>query len=121
MKCLICHNQFNVKRNITSLFVEPIRYRCPACDRRYQTKLKELILPIERYLLHVFYHVTESCGFQIDAFDDKYEEFLIKHLSNFRKGSTLIVVESLTEELFGLLDLIEISHIYVYCLYVFEI
>lgn len=121
MKCLICQNQFNVKRNIKTLFIEPIMYRCKSCDRRYKPTLNELILPIEGHLLHVNYFMTESCTFSIDAYDDCYEYFIVKNLNSFRNNVTLIVLESLTEELFEFLDKINFSHIYVYCLYVFEI
>lgn len=121
MKCLICQNLFNVKRTINSLFVEPLKYRCPSCERRHVNTLKHTIIPIEKNLMHIFYFKDLICDFSIDAFDDYFELFLVNHLNVFRNGATLIVLESLTEELFQFFDIIDFSHIYVYCLYVFEI
>ncbi|MDY3196421.1 MAG: hypothetical protein RBQ95_06130 [Paracholeplasma sp.] len=72
-------------------------------------------------MLHRFYFFEEEVQFTIDAFDDHYLLFLQNTLEEILKNGTLIIVESLSDELFQVLDLLKFSHIYVYCLYVLKI
>ena len=121
MKCLICNTTFYVKRDLRTLFRRLEKNRCPSCEKRYSHRYQFETIPIEWFLLHRYFYFKEEVTFTIDAYDDYFKIFLMEHLEALMKGSLLIVVESLSDELLHILDLLKFSHIYIYSLYVLEI
>ena len=121
LRCLICNSIYYEKRDLRTLFRTKPSFRCQSCEKKYLNVCQYETIPIERFLLHRYYFFEEEVQFTIDAFDDHYRLFLQNTLEEILKNGTLIIVESLSDELFQVLDLLKFSHIYVYCLYVLKI
>ena len=89
MKCLVCNNYFNERRNLTTLFDTKKYYICNQCIKRHPLELEFNIIPLDYHNLEIVSLFKRNKRINYDGFIKEYSS-IYENLVNTKKNSLVI-------------------------------
>ena len=89
MKCLVCNNYFNERRNLTTLFDTKKYYICNQCIKRHPLELEFNIIPLDYHNLEIVSLFKKNKRINYDGFIKEYSS-IYENLVNTKKNSLVI-------------------------------
>lgn len=89
MKCLVCNNYFNERRNLTTLFDTKKYYICNQCIKRHPLELEFNIIPLDYHNLEIVSLFKKNKRINYDGFVKEFST-IYENLVNTKKNSLVI-------------------------------
>ena len=72
MRCMICNNNFVIKKNLANLFSTKNYKVCDSCYNKYKININYNVLPLKNYKLIIYSLFSEYYYFKNDPFQDEF-------------------------------------------------
>lgn len=104
-----------------TFFNMPIRLKCTECEKKHVLFIEETVLPLEKHLLFHTALMLEKKHIEIDAFMIEIGEILTNILKKMRNDDMIIFLETLSNDLYRMLEQIDFGDMYLICHFPLEI
>jgi len=94
MRCLICHKNFFIKRNIKDLLSEQKFLVCNECYKKYEINISFDVIPLNNYKLYIYSLFNKEYIFKSDPYIYEFSN-LFNYVLTQSKDDNILVYKNI--------------------------
>ncbi len=91
MRCMICNNNFIIKRDLSTLFKIKNYNVCNVCYTKYKIDITYNVIPLNRHKLIIYSLFSEKYYFKRDPFNEEFSRLLSYVINNCDTKENVLV------------------------------
>lgn len=111
MRCMICNNNFVIKRSLANLFSTKNYNVCDTCYNKYKINITYNVLPLKNHKLIIYSLFSEYYYFKRDPYQDEFSRLFTYVVNKEKENDNILVYFNLRISEFSLKNFTNLSEL----------